>query len=143
MKPISNVSAQAIEKAIARLMENPGSGKLSATRLAAEAGVSRATLYRAPELLLRLRDLNAADRKEPLPRTDRVHELEALVARMKGQESDELRSLRSANRNMAQHIQALSLLVRDLNRRIGQLQEEASPSGRPRVVPLAGRDKPR
>ncbi|MGV1954164.1 hypothetical protein ACQZ5G_11370 [Agrobacterium sp. 22-214-1] len=141
MKPISNISAQAIEKALARLAGSPETGKLSAARLAAEAGVSRATLYRAPELLRRLRELNAG-REAPLTRTDRVRELEAAVAQMKGHESDELRSLRAANRNMAQHIQALSLLVRDLNRRIGQLQAEASPSGSPRVVPLAGRDKP-
>jgi hypothetical protein len=143
MKPISSVSAQAIEKALARLAENPGSGKLSAALLAAEAVVSRATLYRAPELLRRLRGLNAADREAPLTRTDRVHELEALVAQLKGHEADELRSLRAANRNMAQHIQALSLLVRDLNRRIGQLQAEASPSEPLRAVPLAGRDTPR
>lgn len=143
MKPISSVTAQAIEKALARLAENPGSGKLSAARLAAEAGVSRATLYRAPELLRRLRELNVAVRAVPPIAADRVRELEALVARMKGQESDELRTLRTANRHMAQHIQALSLLVQDLNRRIGQLQAEASPSGPPRVVPLAGRGKPR
>lgn len=143
MKPISSVTAQAIEKALARLAENPGSGKLSAARLAAEAGVSRATLYRAPEALRRLRELNVTVCEVPLAPTDRVHELEALVAQMKGQQADELRSLRATNRNMAQHIQALSLLVRDLNRRIGQLQAEASSSDPSRVVPLAGRDKPR
>ena len=143
MKPISSVTAQAIEKALARLAESPGSGKLSAARLAGEAGVSRATLYRAPELLRRLRDLNVAEDKKPVTAPDRIRALEVLVAEMKGRESDELRSLRAANRHMAQHIQALSLLVRDLNRRIGQLQAEASPPDPPRVVPLAGRDKPR
>ena len=82
-------------------------------------------------------------RDAKLAPTVRVHELEALVAQMKGQQADELRSLRAMKQNMAQHIQAFSLLVRDLNRRIGQLQAEASSSDPSWIVPLAGRDKPR
>jgi DNA-binding transcriptional regulator YhcF (GntR family) len=142
MKPISNVAIRAIKEALVRLAARPG-GRLTVTRLAAEAGVSRATLYRAPELLRRLHDLNAAEGKGPVPAPDRIRELEVLVAEMKGRESDELRTLRAANRHMAQHIQALSLLVRDQQRRIGLLQPEASPSEPLRVVPLAGRDVPR
>ncbi|MCR5857375.1 hypothetical protein [Mesorhizobium sp. J428] len=94
MKPISSIAVQAIEEALARLAVHPGSGKLTATRLAAEAGVSRATLYRAPELLWRFREPNAVDREEPLTATDRIRELEALVAVLRGCESDELRELR-------------------------------------------------
>lgn len=55
-KPISAAAASSIEAAISRLM---GSGDVQATftiaRLASEAGLSRATLYRAPELLERFR----------------------------------------------------------------------------------------
>lgn len=118
MKPISSIAVQAIEEALARLAVHPGSGKLTAARLAAEAGVSRATLYRAPELLRRLRALEVADVVESRTAADRIGELEALVVALRGCESDELRALRAANRHMAQHIQALSLLVQDQQRRL-------------------------
>jgi hypothetical protein len=58
------------------------------------------------------------------------------LLRLRGRENDELRDLRSANRNMAQHIQALSLLVREQEQQIAKLQREPSESAR--VVPLVG-----
>ncbi|MPZ31043.1 MAG: hypothetical protein GEV13_08605 [Rhodospirillales bacterium] len=115
MKPISKNATQAIEEALTRLVANPGSGKLTAARLAAEARVSRATLYRARELL-QLRALEVADVVEPRTAADRIGE--ALVVALRGRESDELRELRAANRHMAQHIQALSLLAQDQLRRV-------------------------
>ena len=53
---------------------------------------------------------------------NRVNELEAEIAALRGRESDELRDLRGANRNMAQHIQALSLLAREQEQQITRLQ---------------------
>ncbi|WP_425988476.1 hypothetical protein [Afipia sp. DC4300-2b1] len=94
-KPIS-AAASSIEAAISRLM---GSGDVQATftiaRLASEAGLSRATLYRAPELLERFRIAIALHQREvkslPSP-TDRVHQLEAEIAALSGRETDELRA---------------------------------------------------
>ncbi len=68
--------------------------------------------------------------KSPPSSTDRVHQLEAEIAALRGRETEELRALRSSNRNMAQHIQALSLLVRQQEQRIARLQTESSESGR-------------
>ncbi len=67
---------------------------------------------------------------------DRIGELEVEIATLRGQESDEMRELRAANRNMAEHIQALSLLIREHEQRIAKLQLELSESAR--VVPLVG-----
>jgi hypothetical protein len=133
-KPISAAAASSIEAAISRLM---GSGDVQATftiaRLASEAGLSRATLYRAPELLERFRTAMASHEREmksPPSSMDRVHQLEAEIAALRGRETEELRALRSSNRNMAQHIQALSLLVREQELQIARLQAEPSELGR-------------
>ena len=98
-KPISAAAASSIEAAISRLM---GSGDVQATftiaRLASEAELSRATLYRAPELLERFRAAMASHEREmksPPSSTDRVHQLEAEVATLRGRETEELRALRS------------------------------------------------
>ena len=69
---------------------------------------------------------------------DRIGELEAEIATLRGRESEEMRDLRVANRNMAQHIQALSLLVRDHEQRIAKLQHQLELSESARVVPLVG-----
>ena len=80
---------------------------LTIARLASEAGLSRATLYRAPELLDRFRaalEQRNRDNTTALPSLDRIGEPEAEIATSRGRESDEIRDLRAANRNMAQHI---------------------------------------
>src|SRR5260370_37336100 len=56
--------------------------------------------------------------KNPASSADRVRQLEAEIAALRGRETEELRALRSSNRNMAQHVQALSLLVRQQEQRI-------------------------
>jgi DNA-binding MurR/RpiR family transcriptional regulator len=137
-KPISAAAHAAIEAAMARLLATADDrATLTIARLASEAGLSRATLYRAPELLgsfqAALQQCNA-DRAIAVP--DRVDELEAEIAMLRGRETDEMRELRAANRNMAQHIQALSLLVREQEHQIAKLQLELS--GSARVVSLAG-----
>lgn len=138
MKPISKIAAQSIDAALSRLAANPGREELTVARLAIEAGVSRATVYRAPELLRRFRALEVVDVAEPRTAADRIRDLEASIATLKGRESDEVRELRAANRRMAQQIQVLSLLVREQQHRIERLQAEPSPSAPFRVVPLAG-----
>ncbi|MGE0629313.1 MAG: hypothetical protein AB7O43_15935 [Hyphomicrobiaceae bacterium] len=57
------------------------------------------------------------------------------IAALRGRENEELRALRTANNRMAQHIQALNLLVGELERRIAQLQADSPPDSL-RVVPL-------
>jgi DNA-binding transcriptional LysR family regulator len=64
-------------------------------------------------------------------------QLEAEIASLRGRETDELRTLRTANRHMAQRIQALSLLVGEQERKIAQLQAVPSLPGSARVVPFA------
>jgi len=139
-KPISAAAYAAIEAAMARLLATADDrATVTIARLASEAGLSRATLYRAPELLGRfqvaLKRCNA-DRATALAVPDRIDELEAEIAMLRGRETDEMRELRAANRNMAQHIQALSLLVREQEQQIAKLQLELS--GSARVVSLAG-----
>jgi AcrR family transcriptional regulator len=139
-KPISPAAHAAIEAAMARLLAGVDDrATLTIARLASEAGLTRATLYRAPELLDRFHavlEQRNRDNTTALPNTDRVSELEAEIATLRGLESDEMRDLRAANRNMAQHIQALSLLVREQEQQIAKLQRELSESAR--VVPLVG-----
>jgi hypothetical protein len=140
MKPISSDAYAAIEAAMARLFATADDrAALTIARLASEARLSRATLYRAPELLDRFRaalEQHNRDNTSALPNPNRVGELEAEIATLRGRESDEMRDLRAANRNMAQHIQALSLLVHEQEQRIAKLQLELSESAR--VVPLVG-----
>ena len=139
-KPISGAAYAAIEAAIARLLSTVDDrATLTIARLASDAGVSRATLYRAPELLDRFRaalEQRNRDDETALPNPDRLNQLEAEIATLRGRESDEMRDLRLTNRSLAQHIQALSLLVREQQQQIAKLQLELSESAR--VVPLVG-----
>jgi hypothetical protein len=144
-RPISATAIAVIEAAMAQLLADPIASKdLTVARLAAEAGLSRATLYRAPELLARFRQA-ASVRPEAASVTtpvDRAHQLEAEIASLRGRETDELRTLRTANRHMAQRIQALSLLVGEQERKIAQLQAVPSLPGSARVVPFAAPGDP-
>ena len=139
-KPMSTDAYAAIEAAMARLLASSDDrATLTIARLASEARLSRATLYRAPELLDRFRaalEQRNRDNTTALPSLDRIGELEAGIATSRGRESDEIRDLRATNRNMAQHIQAPSLLVREQEQQIAKLQLELSESAR--VVPLVG-----
>ena len=139
-KPISTDAYAAIEAAMARLLASSDDrATLTIARLASEARLSRATLYRAPELLDRFRaalEQRNRDNTTALPSLDRIGEPEAGIATSRGRESDEIRDLRAANHNMAQHIQALSMLVHEQGQRIARLQLELSESAR--VVPLVG-----
>src|SRR5713101_4989928 len=139
-KPISADAYAALEAARARLLATADDrATLTIARLASEANLSRATLYRAPELLDRFRaalEQRNRDNTTALPNPDRIGELEAEIATLRGRESDEMRDLRAVNRNMAQHMQALSLLVREQEQQIAKLQLELSESAR--VVPLVG-----
>lgn len=137
-RPISATAISAIEAAMVRLLASQTEEALSIARLADEAGLSRATLYRAPELLARFRDAASA-RPQAASVTapaDRTRQLENEIASLRGRETDELRALRTANRHMAQRIQALSLLVGEQERKITRLQAEPSPPGSVRVVPF-------
>jgi len=139
-KPISAAAYAAIEAAMVRLLaRSDARATLTVASLASEAGLSRATLYRTPELLDRFRAMleqHEPNRTTARSNTDRIGELEAEIATLRARESDEMRDLRAANRNMAQHIQALSLLVHEQERQIAKLQLELS--GSTRVVPLVG-----
>lgn len=128
--PISAGAVAAIESAMIRLLCDTAAGEeLTVSRLAMEAGLSRATVYRAPELLAQFRE--AAVIRQPI-RTpsitaDRIRQLEAEIAALRGRETDELRSLRTANKRMAQYIQALSLLVEEQKRQLAAKFQRLAP----------------
>jgi AcrR family transcriptional regulator len=97
-KPIGAAAYAAIEAAMARLqarIDDPAT--LTMARLASEAGVSRATLYRAPELLDRFRaalERRNGDDTTALASPDHIGELEAKIAILRDRESDEMHDLR-------------------------------------------------
>lgn len=129
-RPISADAVATIQAAMARLLRDTAEGEeLTVSRLAMEAGLSRATLYRAPELLGRFREAAVTRRpiKTPSTAADRIRQLEAEIAALRGRETDELRALRTANKRMAQHIQALSLLVEDQQRQLATKIQRLAP----------------
>jgi len=139
-KPISSTAYDAIEAAMTRLLTSIDERATPPiVRLASEAGLSRATLYGAPELLGRFRaalEQRKHHNTTALPSSDGIGEHEVEIATLRGRESDEMRDLQAVNHNMAQHIQALSLLVHEQDQQIAKLQLELSESAR--VVPLVG-----
>lgn len=129
-RPISADAVTTIQAAMARLLRDTAEGEeLTVSRLAMEAGLSRATLYRAPELLGQFREAAVTRRPIRTPSTtaDRIRQLEAEIAALRGRETDELRALRTANKRMAQHIQALSLLVEDQQRQLATKIQRLAP----------------
>ena len=122
-KPISAAAASSIEAAISRLM---GSGDVQATftiaRLASEAGLlARDTLQGARiarELPARRRVASSRGEESTVPHRSRppARSRDCRLARSRDRRAS--RPLRSSNRSMAQHIQALSLLVRQQQQRI-------------------------
>ncbi|WP_342724119.1 hypothetical protein AAFG07_34315 [Bradyrhizobium sp. B097] len=80
-KQISAAAFLSTEAAMSRLLSHGDSEPTyTIARLASEAGLSRATLYGAPELLARFRAAivsSEAEVKSPPSSTDRVRQLEA------------------------------------------------------------------
>lgn len=121
--PIGADTEHALRDAMKRLLAgqaNIAHGRLSVAGLAAEAQVSRATLYRAPHIVAQFHEAIA---KRGLKRSARNG---AQSTATRSDESDELRELRALTRTMAQHIQALTLLTVEQKRRIEALS--ASPA---------------
>jgi len=83
-KPISTDAYAAMEAAMARLLASSDDrATLTIARLASEARLSRATFYRAPELLDRFRaalEQRNRDNTTALLNLDRIGELEAEIA---------------------------------------------------------------
>jgi hypothetical protein len=131
-KSISAAAASSIEAAISRLM---GSGDVQTTftiaRLASEAGLARHSTGRrncsgdSGPPWRRMSERRRVRRQARIASTSSKPRLPPCAA-----ETEELRALRLSNRNMAQHIQALSLLVRQQEQRIARLQAEPSEPGR-------------
>jgi len=121
--PISAEAERALRDAMERLLTGHARlahGRLSVAGLAAEAQVSRATLYRAPHIVAAFQQAIA---KRGLKRSARNGAQSTATRR---DETDELRELRALTRTMAQHIQALTLLTIEQKRRIEALS--ASPA---------------
>lgn len=119
--PISDAAANALRGAAERLLAGSDVHGLTVTALAAEAGVSRATAYRASDIVraFRARVRHRADDAAPDQAANH----------------SEAAELRETVRIMAQRIQILTLLAADQERTIAALHDELSRRGGA-VVPL-------
>jgi hypothetical protein len=109
-------------------------GALTVANLAREAGVSRATVNRAGDLLAEFRETEASRRQSsPGALKDRIRVLEAELRAVRGAEMAELRALA---RTLAQHIQVLTLQVAERDAVIDGLRQELARSGDTKVIPL-------
>jgi hypothetical protein len=131
----SPATITALRRAQRRLLETrarASNGRLTVANLAREAGVSRATVYRAQELVAAFRCSARLHRASRSPRyrsaRDHIEALEAEIAVLKKVERQAISALRSQIDAMAQHIQALSLLTNEQRRRLAGY-EEAPRSG--------------
>ena len=102
MKPVSRTTEQALRAALARLASGNAlqtDGRLTVANLAREAGVSRATVNRAPSILSDLQDMAKAQKPKGAehPPCPKVHEE---------------RSQREIDDLVAQHVQVRALLSR-------------------------------
>jgi DNA-binding IclR family transcriptional regulator len=102
---------QAIESAFARLAADPSGGRITASRLAKEAEVSRSTIYRSVEVLQRIRDLDDGH----------ITALETQVGELKRRETKHLRRLWAENKYMAKRIQFIARELNELRREIKQI----------------------
>ena len=100
--------------------------RLTVARLAREAGVSRATAYRATDIIrmfrAELRTRNGSGAAE--------------AAARKTSERSEVRELRATVHAMAQRIQVLTLLAAEQECKIAALHDELSRRGGGAIVPL-------
>lgn len=119
----------ALKAAAQRLLAvQPGAdgARLTVARLAKEAGVSRATAYRAADIIrmfrAELRSRNGTGA--------------AAAASKKTSAYGEIRELRATAHAMAQRIQVLTLLAAEQERKIAALHDELSRRGGAAIVPL-------
>jgi hypothetical protein len=106
-------------------------GRLTVANLAREAGVSRATVYRAGAIVTEFRSMASERRGRAPPRyqslRDHITALQEQVATLKRGERKELLDLRLTVEAMAQHIQALSLLTMEQRRQIATFDKRSDP----------------
>jgi len=119
MTSISAKTEATLRSAILRLLAR--GQRMSVKALATEAGLSRATVYRAPHILAVFR-ATAIDAMNADPRSQ-IKQLKARIAALRGKENEELLTLRETTRRMAQHIQALTLLTAEQRARIETLEQ--------------------
>jgi predicted RNase H-like nuclease (RuvC/YqgF family) len=141
IKPVSAVTEAALRNAMDRLIAGrpvKTDGRLTIANLAAEAGISRATVYRAPAIVHAFEAAaTARGRRSQTRGAKTIAALKAELTTLQGRERAELRELRAMNHVMAQRIQALTLLTVEQKRQIAALHEELSrPERRGTVVAL-------
>jgi hypothetical protein len=113
-------------------------GRLTVANLAREAGVSRATAYRAGAIVTEFRSMVSERRGRPPYRVrtlrDNIAALEEQIATLKRGERKELLDLRLTIEAMAHHVQALTLLTIEQRRRIARF-DKSSDSCKNAVTP--------
>lgn len=143
MKPISTKTKAALFAARDRLLAGKATksdGRLTIANLAAEAGVSRATVYRAPNLARSFQaTATSRNRRSQAKPARRIAALEAELAAAHAREAEELRDLRALNNILAQQVQALTLKTIEQQRHIAGLQSELSRTGRGGTVVALGK----
>lgn len=134
-----------IEDALERLRRKTPQrtdGKFTASNLAAEAGIGRATLYRYPEYLKALEEAGPLVIKGvPTTPSEMIAYLEGKV-REHQKEVEELRSQRKEREAhfkqqidiLVQHIQALALTVKEQRKTIEKLREAPGAEGGDGVI---------
>jgi len=144
--PISAAATAALRRAQQRLLASrptASDGRLTVSNLAREAGVSRATAYRASAIVEEFQSLAAQHRskaKHPTgSRRQHIAALEALIVTLRQGEREEIRTLRARTGVLAQHIQALTMLTHELDRQIAALSTPGSRANSLGVVVPIGR----
>ncbi|MFE7531451.1 hypothetical protein ACFU7Y_37955 [Kitasatospora sp. NPDC057542] len=112
---VTEQAVAALEAAMARLLAGEpdrSDGSLTVAALAREAGVSRATAYRAGEILERFRQKIEERTSGPdVPATlrEQIRELKGELREARRARHEEIQSLRRSVDILAQHVQALTL----------------------------------
>jgi len=140
IKSICTVTETALREAMKRLLAGcpvKTDGRLTVANLAAEAGYSRATVYRAPNILWAFEAATKTRGRHSQTNAAKTTEaLKTKIAALQSHEREELRELRTTTHVMAQHIQALTLAITERDRQIAALHDELSRTGERKVVAL-------
>ena len=131
-----NVSAEhALKKAMERLLTGRAAhtdGRLTVANLAREAGLSRATAYRYPDVIQafqkEITDRNGRQSASAAQRS-KIAALSAELAALQTRAREDRRAHEATINAMAQRIQALTLLTREQERQIADLHDALSRDG--------------
>lgn len=125
----------ALKKAMERLLAGKtahSDGRLTVANLAREAGLSRATAYRCPDVIQafqkEINDRNGR-RSASTAQRSKIAALNAELATLQARAFEDRRAAETTINAMAQRIQSLTLLTREQERQIADLHDALSRDG--------------